>query len=97
MDLKERCSDAGRGATGVDEFYPRVILDAKLEDATLALIDTFLDGDNALPAETRDSLCKDMCVDEETLYAELTERIAKAEYSLKYKALVAEQKSDGTA
>ena len=37
-----------------------------------------------------------MCVDEATLYAELIERIAKAEYSKKYKALVSEQKSDGT-
>eukprot|EP00900_Chrysochromulina_parva_P020660 jgi/Chrpa1/3227/Chrysochromulina_OHIO_Genome00013808-RA len=37
-----------------------------------------------------------MCVDEATLYADLIERIAKAEYSKKYKALVSDQKSDGT-
>jgi hypothetical protein len=81
MDMAERCSLTGRGATGVDEFYPKTLLDAKLEDATLSLIDAFLEGDNALPAATRDTLCKEMCVDDKTLYAELTERIAKAEYA----------------
>jgi hypothetical protein len=80
MDMAERCSSTGRGATGVDEFYPRTLLDAKLEDATLSLIDAFLEGDNMLPAATRDDLCKEMCVDEKMLYADLTERIAKAEY-----------------
>ena len=97
MDLTERCSTTGRGATGLDEFYPKTILDARLEDGTLSLIDSFLDGDNALPNQLRDELCEEMCVDEATLYAELIERIAKAEYSIKYKALVANQKSDGTA
>eukprot|EP00966_Prymnesium_polylepis_P013054 300874-Prymnesium_polylepis.1 len=38
----------------------------------------------------------EMCVDEATLYAELIERIAKAEYSRKYKLLVSEQKTNGT-
>jgi hypothetical protein len=81
MDMAERCSSTGRGATGVDEFYPRTLLDDKLEDAALSLIDAFLEGDSTLPATMRDSLCKEMCVDEKTLYAELTERIAKAEYT----------------
>jgi hypothetical protein len=96
MDMLERCSTDGRGATGLDEFYPRVILDAMLEDATLSLMDAFLDGENTLPDEMRNKLCKAMCVDEATLYADLIERIAKAEYSKKYKALVSDQKSDGT-
>ena len=96
MDLAERCSIAGRGATGLDQHYPKTILDEKLADEQLALIDTFLDGDHSLTASLRDDLCKCMCVDEATLYADLIERIAKMEYSRKYKELAAAQKRDGT-
>ena len=96
MDLAERCSEAGRGATGLDEYYPKVVLDERLADTQLALIDTFLDGGNTLPANLRDELCKGMCTDEATLYADLIERIAKMEYARKYKELANEQKADGT-
>ena len=96
MDLAERCSLAGRGATDLDEYYPKQILDNEIADATLSLIDVFIDGENALEDELRDRLCAKMCVDEATLYADLTERAAKMEYARKYKLLVAEQKADGT-
>jgi len=73
-----------------------VVLDERLADAQLALIDTFLDGGNTLPVDLRDKLCKGMCTDEATLYADLIERIAKMEYARKYKELTNAQKAGGT-
>ena len=83
------------GATAVDEFYPKRIIDAILA-ADPSLLELFTANYNTLPSPRLKQLTDQLLVDDMALYAHLAECVAKEEYKIQYQELTDRQLADGT-
>mmetsp|Transcript_924 Transcript_924/g.2586 ORF Transcript_924/g.2586 Transcript_924/m.2586 type:complete len:1158 (-) Transcript_924:51-3524(-) len=97
-DLVERLERGG--ATAVDEWYPKLMLDDLLRRQPM-LLRLFTDNHHSLPEmhrgkPLRGALCSLLCVTELALHAELAERVAKEEYKTLYEEMKTRQEEDGT-
>jgi hypothetical protein len=97
-DLIERLERGG--ATAIDEWYPKLLLDSLIQQKPV-LLTLFTKNHNTLPEEhqgkpLRSALCKLLCMTELALHAELAERVAKDEYKALYESMKARQENDGT-
>ena len=83
------------GATEVDQYYPKRLLDLYI-DQFPQLLALFTSHDRKLPPAELEKLTNLLCVDETKLYAELAERANKEEYKALYESMKARQMQDGT-
>ena len=51
MRLPERILEHNRASTKVDEFYPKKLMDELIAHEALALLETFVEGNNSLSDE----------------------------------------------
>jgi len=84
------------GATAVDEFYPKRLLEQKILPSKPKLLDDFARNGNTLPTAELTELTEVLVVDQLTLYAELAERSDKEQYKKMYEAMKSRQEGDGT-
>ena len=95
LRLHERILDENRRPTGVDEYYPKDLMDKLVENDKLKLMEKYCESPD-LPDGLLEKLAEYLFVEMRTLKYDLAERAAKAENVKKYKTLVDRQKQDGT-
>jgi len=96
-DLTQRILPENRAPTAVDEFYPKLMMNALVANPEIKLLDKYTDGGNSLSEERIVKIENVLFVEKDIILYDLAERAAKVGHDRAYKALLDRHKTDGTA